>query len=122
MPGLSLLPRGKLIHHSSEHFLRPSTDRLLAEAYAAYDYVIIDSPPVLVADDTTSLAPKVDATLFVVRLRVSSARVSRKALDLLRDRQANILGITCNDVRVSEEDYNYYSYPEYFSSESKGSA
>ena len=43
-------------------------DRFLQEIYLHYDYIIIDSSPVLAADDTTSLAPKIDATLFVVRL------------------------------------------------------
>jgi capsular exopolysaccharide synthesis family protein len=114
VPGLNLLTRGSLIPHPGEKFLRRETNLLLAEMYRVYDYVIIDSAPVMVADDTTSLAPKIDATLFVVRYGASSMRASRKALDLLHRRQANVLGLVCNDVEVSAQEYYYYRYPEYY--------
>ena len=113
-PGLSLLPRGSLIRNPGENFLRRGTNHLLAEMYTVYDYVIIDSAPVMVADDTTSLAPKIDAAIFVVRYGSSSTRTSRKALELLERRQANVLGLVCNDVEVSAQEYYYYRYPEYY--------
>jgi Mrp family chromosome partitioning ATPase len=68
----------------------------------------------MVADDTTSLAPKIDATIFVLRYGTSSMRTSRKALELLGRRQANILGLVCNDVEVSAQEYYYYRYPQYY--------
>jgi capsular exopolysaccharide synthesis family protein len=120
--GLSLMPRGSLIQNPGENFLKRGTNHLLAEMYAIYDYVIIDSAPVMVADDTTSLAPKIDATIFVVRYGSSSRRTSRKALELLHRRQANVLGTVCNDVEVSAQEYYYYRYPEYYGpvTEAKG--
>jgi len=114
VPGLNLLTRGSLIQHPGEKFLHRETNHLLTEMYRVYDYVIIDSAPVMVADDTTSLAPKIDATIFVVRYGASSMRASRKALDLLHRRQANVLGLVCNDVEVSAQEYYYYRYPEYY--------
>jgi capsular exopolysaccharide synthesis family protein len=113
-PGLSLLTRGNLIRNPGENFLKRGTNHLLAEMYAVYDYVIVDSAPVMVADDTTSLAPKIDATIFVLRYGSSSTRTSRKALELLNRRQANVLGLVCNDVEVSAQEYYYYRYPEYY--------
>ena len=77
-PSLFLLPRGKTLGQPSEHLLRDSTDQLLKEIYNHYDYIIIDSSPILAADDSTSLAPKIDATLFVVRLSYTSARLTQK--------------------------------------------
>jgi capsular exopolysaccharide synthesis family protein len=112
--GLSLLPRGSMIRNPGENFLKRNTNHLLAEMYALYDYVIIDSAPVMVADDTTSLAPKIDATIFVVRYGSSSMRTSRKAIELLQRRQANVLGLVCNDVEISAQEYYYYRYPEYY--------
>jgi capsular exopolysaccharide synthesis family protein len=113
-PGLSLLARGGPIANPAETFLSRATNHLLEEMYRLYDYVVIDSAPVMVADDTTSLAPKIDATLFVVRFGASSIRTSSKALELLRRRQANVLGLVCNDVEVSAQEYYYYRYPEYY--------
>ena len=113
-PTLSLLPRGKTLGQPSEHLLRESTDVLLRELYHNYDYIIIDSSPVLAADDTTSLAPKIDATLFVVRLSYTSARLTRKSLELLYNRQVNVPGVILNYVDTSLPEYYYYQYSEYY--------
>jgi Mrp family chromosome partitioning ATPase len=94
--------------------LRDSTDALLKEIYQHYDYVIIDSSPVLAADDTTSLAPKIDATIFVVRLSYTSARLTKKGLELLYNRQANVPGVILNYVDTSLPEYYYYQYSEYY--------
>src|SRR6266849_4426426 len=112
---LFVLPRGKILSQPSEHLLRDSTEALLREIYQYYDYVIIDSSPVLAADDTTSLAPKIDATLFVVRLSYTSARLTKKALELLYGRQVNVPGVILNFVDTSLPEYYYYQYSEYYS-------
>jgi polysaccharide biosynthesis transport protein len=113
-PSLSVLPRGKTLSQPSEHLLRDSTDRLIQELYQHYDYIIIDSSPVLAADDTTSLAPKIDATLFVVRLSYTSARLTKKSLELLYNRQVNVPGVILNYVDTSLPEYYYYQYSEYY--------
>jgi capsular exopolysaccharide synthesis family protein len=114
-PNLSLLPRGKTLAHPSEHFLGKVTDQFLQEVYPEYDYIIFDSPPVMAADDVLSLAPKIDGTIFVIRFSTSSARRSRTAVNLLSQRQANVLGLVCNDVRLAEAEYGYGSYYQYSS-------
>jgi succinoglycan biosynthesis transport protein ExoP len=111
---LFLLPRGKTLGQPSEHLLRDSTDALIADIYNYYDYIIIDSSPVLAADDSTSLAPKIDATLFVVRLSYTSARLVRKSLELLYHRQVNVPGVILNYVDTSLPEYYYYQYSEYY--------
>jgi capsular exopolysaccharide synthesis family protein len=111
---LYLLPRGKTLSQPSEHLLRDSTDVLLKEIYHHYDYILIDSSPVLAADDTTSLAPKIDATIFVVRLSYTSARLTKKSLELLYGRQVNVPGVVLNFVDTSLPEYYYYQYSEYY--------
>jgi polysaccharide biosynthesis transport protein len=113
-PSLFLLPRGKTLGQPSEHLLRDTTDHLLRELYNHYDYIIIDSSPILAADDSTSLAPKIDATLFVVRLSYTSARLTRKSLELLYNRQVNVAGVILNYVDTSLPEYYYYQYSEYY--------
>jgi capsular exopolysaccharide synthesis family protein len=115
VPTLFVLPRGKTLSQPSEHLLRDSTEALLKEIYQHYDYVIIDSSPVLAADDTTSLAPKIDATIFVVRLSYTSARLTKKALEGLYNRQVNVPGVILNFVDTSLPEYYYYQYSEYYS-------
>jgi succinoglycan biosynthesis transport protein ExoP len=111
---LFLLPRGKTLSQPSEHLLRDSTDALLQDIYNHYDYILIDSSPILAADDTTSLAPKIDATIFVIRLAYTSARLTKKALELLYSRQVNVPGIILNFVDTSLPEYYYYQYSEYY--------
>ena len=112
-PNLSVLPRGKTLPHPAEHFLGKVTDQLLQEVYAEFDYIIFDTPPVMAADDVLSLAPKIDGTIFVIRFSTSSARRSRTAINLLVQRQANLLGVVCNDVRLAESEYGYGNYYQY---------
>lgn len=112
-PNLSILPRGKPLPHPAEHFLSKVTDQFIQEIYSEFDYIIFDSPPVMAADDVLSLAPKIDATIFVIRFSSSSARRSRTAINLLMQRQANVLGVVCNDVNLSESEYGYGNYYQY---------
>ena len=111
---LHVLPRGRNVPQPSEYLLNKNTDRLLQELYPLYDYIIIDSSPVLAADDTASLAPKIDATLFVARMSFTSAKMTRKSLEILYDRQANIPGIILNQVDTSSPEFVYYQYSEYY--------
>ena len=116
VPGLQLLSRGRGVPNPGELYLGPKTDEFLKAVHADFDYVVLDSSPVMAADDTTSLAPKADATVFVFRFTSSSTRASRKALELLRERQTNIIGIVCNDVSEAMQEYYYYRYPDYYAS------
>ncbi len=111
---LHVLPRGRNVPQPSEYLLNRNTDRLLQELYPLYDYIVIDSSPVLAADDTASLAPKIDATLFVVRMGFTSAKMTRKSLEILYDRQANIPGLILNQVDTSSPEFVYYQYSEYY--------
>jgi capsular exopolysaccharide synthesis family protein len=111
---LFIMPCGPALHHTSEHLLGNVTDQFLVSIYSQFDYVVFDSPPVIILDDTLCLAPKCDATLFVLRFNTSSVRPSRRALELLQHRQANVIGIVCNGVTASETEYNYnYNYRQY---------
>ncbi|HUB66726.1 MAG TPA: polysaccharide biosynthesis tyrosine autokinase [Candidatus Methylacidiphilales bacterium] len=111
---LFIIPCGSSLHHTAEHLLGKVTDQFLINIYDHFDYVVFDTPPVIILDDTLCLAPKIDATLFVVRFNNSSARSSRRALELLDQRQANVIGLVCNGVTLSETEYAYnYNYRQY---------
>jgi succinoglycan biosynthesis transport protein ExoP len=113
---LFLLPRGATMQRSSEIFIGPIMEKFLQETIKEYDYVLIDTAPVMAADDVTSLAPRVDGVIFVIRAEFTSARVARTALDMLSQRKARILGLVFNSVRPSVGDYyNYYRYRDYYS-------
>ena len=116
LPNLSFLSRGGGVHSPGDLLLNPACDQLLSRLREQFDYVIIDSCPVFAADDATTLAPKVDGSLFVVRSHFSRARIVNDALDLLYQRQAKVLGVILNRADTTSRAYNYYNYDEYYSS------
>ncbi len=121
VPNLHVLTRGRTINEAGQLFMSPAFDKLHAELLRHYDFVILDTPPVLAADDTTSLSPKIDAVLFVVRLSQTLARQSARALELLRGRQANVVGVILNCANPSMPEYKYYyQYSEYYYSGEAG--
>jgi polysaccharide biosynthesis transport protein len=112
---LWLLPRGATTQRSSELFLGPFMGKFLEESAKEYDYVLIDTAPVMAADDVTSLAPRVEGVIFVVRAEYTSSRVARAALDMLYQRKARVIGLVFNSVRATTGDYYYYSrYKDYY--------
>jgi Mrp family chromosome partitioning ATPase/uncharacterized protein involved in exopolysaccharide biosynthesis len=116
---LHLLPRGTSPSNAGELLLGPECDRFLARARQEYDRVIIDSIPVFAADDTTSLAPRTDGVIFVVRNSFASTRTVRSALELLYDRQALVLGLVYNRANSRAPSYDYYKYAKYYHSKTK---
>ena len=54
--------------------------------------------------------------LFVVRLAFTPAKMTRKALEILEKRQANIPGLILNFVDTKSPEFVYYQYPEYYHS------
>ncbi len=117
---LDLLARGEVFDQTSEMLLSKTAEEMLKEMSEDYDYVIFDSAPVLVADDTASFAPKLDTILFVVRMSSTMARLCGKALDLLYERQVNIGGVILNRSSSNLKEYTYYNYASYYYAPTKG--
>ena len=113
-PNLFILPQGSFAPNASELFINEATKRFLHAVAAKYDYVILDTVPVMAADDVTSLAPHVDGTIFLVRAEFTSARVAHAALHSLYQRQVRVLGLVFNSARPRFEDYYYYRYRDYY--------
>jgi capsular exopolysaccharide synthesis family protein len=114
VPNLTLLPRGRGDKHTTEFFYSADMETILTTAANEYEYVIIDTPPVMAADDAATLAPRVDGVLFVVRAEATSARVARASLNILHQRKALVLGLVLNSVRPNVGDYYYYGrYKDY---------
>jgi len=108
---LALLPAGEAKRNPGELVLSSQWGRLLAEAGRQFDYILVDTPPVLATNDAVALASKVDVVLFVVRASYTSARLARGALEVLRQRHANVLGLIFN--RAVSSPYEYHGYQRY---------
>lgn len=90
---------------------------LLEELRKEYDYIIIDTPPVLLLSDALALAPITDGTALVCRHQVSYISDISRALNTLKFAKANILGVIVNDYKAPKTGkygYGYGSYKKYY--------
>jgi capsular exopolysaccharide synthesis family protein len=111
---LSLLPAGKPNPDPMSALTSDRMRRLVAEAAAAFDWVIIDTPPVGILTDANLLGSVVDSAVLVVRAgKTSAAEVQRAVQALGREK---ILGVVLNraERRYSSEADSYY-YASYYS-------
>jgi polysaccharide biosynthesis transport protein len=108
LENLAFVAAGKPRRNPGELVLSPAWNDVLAGAREQFDYVLIDTPPILAADDAATLAPKVDSVLLVVRGSFTSARMVRAALNALRQRRATVLGIVFNRSISSRYEQHYY--------------
>ena len=107
VPDLYLLPAGST-EANPANLLRPNRlGRLLAEATAWSDVVLVDSPPVAVGPDAMLLSRSVDGCLLVISSRRTERDKGVSAARQLRRADANLLGVLLNEVRV-EQPYSAY--------------
>ncbi|HEX2079406.1 MAG TPA: polysaccharide biosynthesis tyrosine autokinase [Longimicrobium sp.] len=108
--GLHLVPAGRLVPHVSELLGGAAMGRLIRELHAAYDLVILDTPPVLAAADAEILGAQADAVLVVVRAGQTERQSAHYAMQQLRAVGANIVGAVLNDPDQKIAGYGRYAY------------
>ena len=113
VPNLHFMPRGKAMAAGTEPLPGAKFSKLINTLHDKFDYVILDSCPVLAADDSSAMAPLVDAVFFVVRARFTSARLFIRSLKLLAVRGVIVRGLIYNCAEMGSSDYPYYQYKEY---------
>jgi protein-tyrosine kinase len=100
---LSILPAGRRPSAPYEVLKSPRVGELLAAARAKYDYVIVDTPPLVSVPDTRVTGKSVDGFLIVVAANRTPRRLLEEALNLMEP--AKILGMVFNgdDRHLSRE-------------------
>ena len=109
--GWYLLPAGELRENPTELLHSESISGVLQRLSAYFDWILIDTPPVVPLTDAVSLSRHVDATLLVVRAGCTPQGTVKEALSLLGPKR--VLGIVFNAAeglnRLYSEYYGYYS-------------
>ncbi len=96
---LMLLGAGTRVDNPAEVLSTSRLDELLQRLKENFQYVVIDTPPVLPSTDAGVLSASADGTLLVVRLERSLKKQSRDALRALHDMGGNVLGTFVTEVR-----------------------
>jgi capsular exopolysaccharide synthesis family protein len=114
IPNLDILPSGPVPPFPTEMLSSGAMEAILERCREMYDYIVIDSPPILSVTDGVILSRQADAVVLVVRHGKSSKHVVRRGRDILLRSGAGITGIVLNAVDLnSPEYYGYYGYSGY---------
>ncbi|MFT3798211.1 hypothetical protein [Microbacterium sp.] len=81
---------------------------LLAEARERYDFVVIDSAPVLAVSDTLTISRMIGATILVSRYNTTRRQDLRSAMEAVEGAGARLLGVVINAVPENRRSLSYY--------------
>jgi len=109
VPGLTFMPAGAPPSCPSELLGSQKMSALVESWRQQFDFVLIDTPPVLPVTDAAVLAPGMDAVIVVVRFGVTIQQSVVRTIRILRDVRANLLGVLVNAVDLRSPDYFHYS-------------
>ncbi|MGB7442986.1 MAG: polysaccharide biosynthesis tyrosine autokinase [Coleofasciculaceae cyanobacterium] len=108
--GLDVLPSGA-IPPNPLALLDSKRMTSLVESFAeTYDFVIIDSPPIVATADALTLGKMSDGMLLVVRPGVVDAASASSAKELLEQSGQNVLGLVINGMLTEKESDRFFYY------------
>jgi tyrosine-protein kinase Etk/Wzc len=106
-PGLSILPAGPQVRNPGDLFSKPTLERVIHEASSRYDYVVIDSAPIVLVNDAAAVAKYVAKVLFVARQNEVTRHEISEAVSLLRRAGCDSPGVVFNGFVPSKIKYGY---------------
>lgn len=107
---LDLLPVGARPPNPAELVGSESMKRLLAGLKDRYDFILVDSPPVMAVADALLLSRMVDSILFVVRSGITPRSIAREARNKLSRVKARIIGIVLNGASETSDKQELIAY------------
>ena len=119
MENLFFIPAGTMAPNPAELVTNGRLRGLLARFEPVFDWIIVDSPPVIPVSDASLMANWCDGVVLVARSHVTPSDLARKARHEFAENQ--LLGVVLNAVEVnSSEYYSRYYYKAATAGEQKG--
>ena len=120
--GAWFLPLARSSFTPKDLFGGAAMHNLLAELKSRFEFVLLDTAPVLPVADTRSLAPQADVVVFLTQWRRTPRRAVQAAFELLRSVGSDISGVALTQVDVREQarygygdaGYYYRAYRKYY--------
>ena len=115
--GLSLLSRGIPPPNPAELLGSHKMRDVLKELRQRFEFILIDSTPVIAISDAAVLSVLTDGVLLVFDGHKTSTASAQKAVEYLDSVRARFLGVVLNAVNLNNPDYSYYrAYSQYYHS------
>jgi capsular exopolysaccharide synthesis family protein len=112
-PRLAVLPAGRPSSDPMAGLTSERMRRLLEEAKQSFDWVILDTPPVMLLPDAHLLASMVEGAVLVVRAGSTPHDMVKRSAEAIG--RSKILGVVLNRADSSgrhDDHYQYYGYSE----------
>jgi succinoglycan biosynthesis transport protein ExoP len=115
VPALNLIAAGNSSHADWSLLQSPGMEKLLQDLRKQYDFVLIDSPPMLQLTDARILARLADAVVLVCRAGKTKPEQVMEAARLLELDGSPLVGTILNDWNPKAEDPEYFNgYGSYY--------
>lgn len=112
LPSLSVLTSGSVESMPAELLGSPKMHELMTRWRERYDYIIMDTSPVLAVTDAVRLSSYADSALLIMRSGQTTREALLRSCDLLNQAHVPVLGLVVNAVNVREAGAYYYGgYP-----------
>jgi capsular exopolysaccharide synthesis family protein len=112
VPNLTVLTAGPVHPTPAEVLGSAKMRELMRQWRDKYDYIIIDTPPVLAVTDAMRLSREVDSVLLILRSGGTRCEALTRACDLFNQSSIPVLGIVVNRVNFRSAGPYYSYYPE----------
>jgi polysaccharide biosynthesis transport protein len=119
VPSLHILPAGPIAPMPAELLGSLQMQRLIEGLRRDYEFILIDTPPVLTVTDAAVLVSISDGVVLVLRYGQASKNVVARASEILLRSGAHLLGVVLNAVDLQSSDYSEYygrAYNDYYQS------
>lgn len=107
---ISIIPSGNIPTNPSELLNSTAMRKFIDRLKENYDYIFIDTPPVVPVTDAVIMSTYIDRVILVCAsgsLEIDMAKKAKESLDRVG---ANILGVVLNKIPVNASKYQYYYY------------
>lgn len=111
-PGLDVLTTGMIPANPAEIINSRTLKELIREMAKSYDYIFLDTPPVMLVSDPITISTYANAVVLAIEHGKTEKELAKRAVDSLKQVNANIIGAVFNNIPVSNQS-NYYYYRSY---------
>ena len=111
--GLTVMPCGAKPQNPAELSSSPQVKILIEEMREEFDFVIIDSPPLLAVTDPSPIAARVDGVVLCIRIKKNVRVSAERATQMISNLGANCIGLVVNGVGAQSGYGSQYTYGAY---------
>jgi tyrosine-protein kinase Etk/Wzc len=107
---LDFIPRGTAAPNPAELLMHPRMKQLMEQVSKEYDYVLIDTPPILAVTDAAIVGSYAGTTLLVARFGLTPAKEMIHTVKRFNQNGVEVKGVILNSVERKASSYYGYGY------------